>query len=806
MNNTIYTSTFKKVAILGSGVMGSQIAAHIANLNIPVVLLDLEDLAEQSIKKMKKSKPPALATARVADNIIFGDFDNDIGLISDCDLIIEAIVEDINIKKQFFNKIADFIDKDAVIATNTSGLSINAIADILPDKLKPNLFGIHFFNPPRFMPLVELISTKYSNKESLDKLEGFITSYLGKEVVHTFDTPGFIANRIGVVAMLIIMHHTARLNIAPDEVDQLTGEVIGKAKSATYRTMDVVGLDVLKHVVDNLSKHLVNDPLHKYMVLPSWILKLIDSNCLGNKTKKGIYEKKGKDIYVYDTEKKDYRLYNKTSLKDFCKKIRKGDKLLSTILSMHKKDKKDKYAEFLWCIHRDIIHYTALHTGDIAGSISDIDRALKFGFGWKKGVFESWQESGIKEIKSAIEDDITSNKTLINESLPSWLEGVNEFLTKDKTSYSPKNNKYIPFYSHKVYTRQLTSDNLEVLIEDDSFCLQKIDDGIAVINFKTTLNALNHDTLMGIKNSLDYLEKEHYFALIFASNVDGIFCAGANLFEVLAACKLGRLHKSAGLTSKAKQKAFELIFPDLPKMNYQGLLADVVKLGQELVMRMKHGSIYTIAAVDGLALGGGCELILHCNYTVATMNSYIGLVEVGVGLLPSFGGCKEMIVRANKSNDSFKQMSKFFEQIAMAKVSSSALEAMDMGYLKEESTSIIAHPKELLFSALSHARERITSTVKPPQISATLPVGQSGKANILSAITNFKDGGFISDHDELISSYIAEIFSGGVNEGIEVSQTWLLELERKHFMKLVETTKTQDRIEHMLKKHKPLRN
>lgn len=803
---TVYQYQFNKVAILGSGVMGAQIAAHFANLDIPVLMLGMPGMQAPAIKGLGKLKPPPTATASVVDNIVLGDFEQDLALLADCDLIIEAIIEDIEAKKQLFSKIAPHLNSDVVIASNTSGLSINAIAQVLPTQFRANFFGVHFFNPPRFMALVELIPTQHSNTDSLAKLEGFITSYLGKEVVYAQDSAGFVGNRLGIFALLATLHHAQRLGIAPDEVDALTGEVIGKAKSASFRTMDVVGLDIVKNVVDNIAQNQSDDPWHDHIKLPEWILKLIAQGHLGSKSKKGVYEKRGSDIFVIEPETGNYRKQGKKIQQDLCKKLKKSNNLLTTLLELYQQDKSNRFVDFLWSVHRDTMHYCAHHTGDIAHSVGDVDRALKAGFGWKKGVFENWQAAGIKNISDAINADIAAGKTLSSQAMPDWTDGTIAFFA-DNQAFSPSKQGFVPSQIHPVYTRQITLDGCEILLEDDYIRLIKIEDGIAAVSLKTKLNSLSYEVLVGINQCLDYLEQNSYFSLIFYTPTQGVFCAGANLFEVLAAAKLGRLNKEANLLSKTKQKAFELAFPGLPKINYQGSLVNVVALGQKLVMRLKHGNIYTIAAVDGLALGGGCEVLLHCDHTVATLNSYIGLVEVGVGVLPSFGGCKEMLLRANQyQGDHFTLASQYFEQIAMAKVASSAKEALEMGYLKPDNTTVIAHQKELLFSAINQARQKMQSAYTPPQKVMIEPVGQSGKANLLSAVTNFRQGNFISDHDSLIVGFVAEIFSAQVDDGVKVSQDWLIALERKHFMLAVATSKSQDRIEHMLKKHKPLRN
>lgn len=797
---------FNKVAILGTGVMGSQIAAHFANLNIPVVMLGEKDFAQQSIPKLKKQNPPPLALPSFTDRIVLGSVDNDLALLKDCDLVIEAIVENVEIKKQLFEKVAPYLHDEVVIGSNTSGLSIESICSVLPQKYQSRFFGIHFFNPPRFMSLVEIIPCATSDRTQLEKLEGFITSFVGKEVVIAKDSPGFVGNRIGVFAMLATLHHAHRLGIPPEKVDALTGSVIGKAKSATYRTADVVGLDILKNVVDNIAKNQPNDPWNKHIKLPDWIEKLIKENHLGSKTKQGVYLKKGKAIYVYDDSIGDYREQDKTVDKDIFSALKKDKNVLATIASLYKKHGTNNvYVDFLWSVHRDTILYCAYHLDKIATSVNDIDRALKAGFGWKKGVFEAWQEAGVADISKLINKDLKENHAMENIELPEW--AVSDDFYRGEEAFNIETKQFTSTKTHTVYQRQIDLKTAETLLETDDVILRKLDDAIAVISFKTTMNVLGHGVLDGLEKSLDYVEQNGYAALIFASEREGVFCAGANLFEVLSACKLDRLEQGATLVSSAKQKAFELANPHLPKMKYKGSFKDVVKMGQKLVMRMKHGPVYTIAAVDGLALGGGCELLLHCDHVVANMNSYIGLVEVGVGVLPSFGGCKEMLLRSNKADgDRSALANQYFEQIAMAKVSSSIYEAQAMGYVQQDKLTVVANPKELLFESLIHAKMMRERAYIPPQKEAVMPMGDTGRANVLSAVTNFYEGHFMSDHDKYIVNCVSEIFSGMVSDGIKVSQDYLLDLEKERFMKLVATEKTQERIEHMLKTSKPLRN
>ena len=807
-----HTYTFNKVAIIGSGTMGAQIAAHFANADIPVVMLaETTKHAEDALKLLQKNQPPPLALKSFVERIQHTSVDDGLVDLKQCDLIIEAIVENLEIKKELFKKLSPHLADGTIIASNTSGLSINAIAKVLPQNLQTHFFGIHFFNPPRYLPLVELIASEFSDKQILHKLEGFLTAFLGKEVVYAKDTPGFIANRIGVFAMTATLHHAGRLGIAPDKVDALTGTLIGKAKSATYQTADLVGLDILKAVVSNIQENALDDPWNRYLVLPDWIEGLIAKNHLGRKTKKGIYTKLGKDILVFDPEINDYRAKDKTTDKNLYKRLKKSKNILVELLALYKEDPRNKYVNFLWSINRDVLHYCIHHLKDIANNVSDIDRALVAGFNWEKGPFALWQETGIHEVLEILKKDIASNKALVNEQLPAWVDGVTSFYDQEAQSYDVHTGEMALSISHPVSKRQRTIGSYEILQDKDSLTLRQVDETTAIVHFKTVMSTISYQVLVDFNECLDYLEENNYLSLILASDKKGgslpAFCAGANLFEVLGACKLDRIEKPASMMSKAKQKAFELANPDLPKIDYQGSVADVVKLGQDLVMRMKYGPIYMIACVEGLALGGGCEFLMHCDHVVANTNSYIGLVEVGVGILPAFGGCTEMLLRANSHKFGKEQYAnQFFEQIATAKVSNSIYEAVDMGYVKPEAVTIVANPKELIFVASLHAKKIAGSNYTPPQQSQVKPLGKSGKANLLAALENFFVGNFMSEHDRIVTRTVAEVFSGEVDDGVAVSEQYVLDLERKHFLELLKTSKTQDRMEYILKNNKPLRN
>ena len=808
-----FDKAFSKIAVLGSGTMGGQIAAHFANLGFDTMMFDTsEEALSKSIAMMKKLKPTPFASASVSRLIKTSTYEN-LDALSSCDFIIESIVENLDIKKQLFKQISPHVNDNAILVTNTSGLSIQKIAESSPEKLRSRIFGVHFFNPPRYMPLVELIRTSYSDEVLLNKAEGFITSALGKEVVYAKDSPAFVANRIGVFSFMAVLKHAENFNLAADTVDALTGKRVGRPASATFRTLDVVGLDVMSNVVKNIYENAKDDPWIELFKIPDWIEALIEKGSLGSKTRKGIYEKVGKDIYVFDPKDGEYRLSDKAISSKVKKILKDSGSIENALLELSKSD--DPQAQFLWSVHRDVFHYTAFHLEHVAETARCVDLALKSGFAWQKGIFEQVQITGWSQVRELLNTDIKEGKTLSTQPLPAWV--MNQpFVYSDEGAFNPNKNQFIPRSAHPVYERQLNKallsgekqNQLEVLIDGESTKLIDIGNGIASVSFKTKMNVLSASVLTELPECLDYLESNNFHALVFRQEQEH-FCAGANLYEVISAIKLGLLEKDPGVTSKAKKKAFEVMHPELPKIGKLYSIKNTVRMLQDLLMRLKHGKILTIAAVDGLALGGGCELLLHCNKVVASMNSYIGLVEVGIGGIPAGCGSKEMALRAylnKESDDIFPLLSKHFEQIAMAKVSVSALEAREMGYLKSEDV-IIANPNELLYVAKHQALAMLESGYRSPLDDTFKVVGKAGYANIMAQVANLFEGHFMSEHDKYCISSLAKVMTGSlVEENTVVNSKMILDLERKYFVELLGTQKTQDRIEFMLRNSKPLRN
>ena len=782
----------KKVAVLGAGVMGAQIAAHLTNANVKTILFDLpakegpkNGVVMKAIDGMLKLSPDPFSVKGKAAQITAANYDEHLQMLGDCDLIIEAISERMDWKKSLYEKVAPFISEKTIFASNTSGLSITELSKVFPQALRHRFCGIHFFNPPRYMKLVELIPTALTEPIILDQLETFLTTTVGKGVVRAKDTPNFVANRIGVFSIAATMHHTAQFKLAFDVVDSLTGPAIGRAKSATYRTSDVVGLDTMSLTIKTLSDTLPNDPWHQYYQSPAWLTALIAKGALGQKTKAGIFMKKGKDILVLDVAAQDYRP-STGKMDDEIAEILKIKSPAERFAALRASN--SPQAQFLWSIFRDLWHYCAVQLKDIANSARDIDFAIRWGFGWEMGPFETWQAAGWEQIAKWISEDIAAGKAMSNTPLPAWVSGC-KGVHAQEGSYSAATGKMIARSTLPVYQRQLFPELLlgekaeqgTTVLDNAGVRMWTIKDyeDIAIVSFKSKMHSLGEEVLDGLHQAIDKAEAEYKGLVIWH---EAPFAVGANLVKALAALQAGEF------------AAFE---------------AMIAKF-QATSMRLKHALVPTIAAVDGMALGGGCEFVMHSSRVVAHMESYIGLVEVGVGLLPAGAGCKELALRVAQNSigaDLMPALQKAFKHIAMGEVSKSAENAREMGYLRDTDT-VLFNKDELLFVALQRARALAASGYRPPLPAAPFPVaGYTGVATLKMMLINMKEGGFISEHDYEISSRVAEVLCGGMVEpGSLVDEKWMLDLERKHFMALAKMPKTQERIAFMLKNGKPLRN
>jgi 3-hydroxyacyl-CoA dehydrogenase len=786
----------RRAAVLGAGVMGAQIAAHLTNAGIDTVLFDLaaegssidarNAVATKAIANLGKLTPAPLAGKSLGELITPANYDDGLELLRGCDLVIEAIAERMDWKQALYRRIAPFVSPDAILASNTSGLGINALAGVLPEELRHRFCGVHFFNPPRYMHLAELIPARTTDPAVLDGLETFLTTALGKGVVRAKDTPNFIGNRIGVFSILATMHHTAQSGLGFDVVDALTGPAIGRPKSATYRTADVVGLDTMAHVIRTMADTLPDDPWHRYFVAPKWLEALVAKGALGQKSGAGIYTKRGKDILVLDLEAKDYRPSAGVIDPEVAATLKEKDpaKKFAGLRASS-----NPQAQFLWSVFRDLFHYCAYHLADIADTARDVDLAIRWGYGWSLGPFETWQAASWKDVAGWIAEDIVAGKAMSDAPLPDWVFDGRDGVHGAEGSFSPAQNAKLPRSTLPVYRRQRFPDPLlgerfdpgEAVFENDGLRLWHDGDGVAVASFKTKLHTVNDQVLDGLQQAITIAERDFRAMVVWQPREP--FSAGADLAGALGLLQAGDV---AG---------------------FEGMVANFQATSQ----RIKYSLVPVVAAVRGLALGGGCEFQMHSACAVAHLESYVGLVEAGVGLLPAGGGLKELALRASQAagagGDVFAHLKGSFEAVAMAKASTSAAEAKELGLLRP-SDAIVFNAHELLHIAKQQALALAERGYRPPLPARRIAVaGDVGIATFKMLLVNMLEGRFISPHDFEIATRIATVLCGGeVDRGSLVDEDWLLALERQHFVALAQMPKTQERIAHMLKTGKPLRN
>ena len=790
----------RKVAVLGAGVMGAQIAAHLVNCKVPVVLFDLpakegpkSGIALKAIDGLKKLKPAPLGVADDAALIQLANYEEHLELLAGCDLVIEAIAERMDWKLDLYKKIAPHVAPQAILASNTSGLSITQLSDAIPEAMRARFCGIHFFNPPRYMALVELIPTPNTESQVLDQLEAFVTSTLGKNVVRAKDTPNFIANRVGIAGLLATMVEAQKYGLTYDVVDDLTGKKLGRASSGTFRTADVVGLDTMAHVIKTLQDTLSpeTDPFYPSFATPADLSQLLQAGALGQKTGAGFYKKVGKEVQRFDAASGAY--------------VAAGGKADAIVDRMLKKpaaerlkllrESSNPQAQFLWALHRNSFHYAAVHLGTIANSARDVDFAMRWGFGVKQGPFELWQQAGWKQVAEWVKADIDAGKALSNAPLPDWVFDGRDGVHTAEGSWSPTQKAYLPLSALPVYQRQHFRENVlgagaldpntagKTLHEDESMRLWTLDDEVIIASIRTKVHAIGPGVIEGLAKGIALAEQQYKGLVIWSP--DDPFSYGADLQAML---------------------------PTFMKGGAKAIAPEEKKL-QDAMLAIRYANVPTVAAVRGMALGGGCEVAVHCAKRVVAMESYIGLVEVGVGLIPGGGGltyiarrAAEMAAAGAANADLFPFIREGFTAAAMAKVGTSALESRKLGYVLDDDI-VVPHKDELLYVAIAQAKAMADAGWRAP-VRKLFPVaGRSAKATIQGQLANMRDGGFISAHDYHISSLIADVITGGdVDAGSLVNEEYLMALERKHFCALLDHPKTQERIMGMMQTGKPVRN
>ncbi|OAH58375.1 3-hydroxyacyl-CoA dehydrogenase [Domibacillus aminovorans] len=768
----------QKAAVIGSGVMGSGIAAHLANVGIPSILLDVVPenaenrnvLSESAIQKLFKQKPAPLVSKQNAALITAGNLEDDLKQLAEADWIIEVVLENLDVKKTVFEAVDSYRKPGSIISSNTSGISVEAMKEGRSDDFKKHFLGTHFFNPPRYLKLLELIPTSHTLPEVVDYMKMFGEDVLGKGVVLAKDTPNFIANRIGTYGLLNTMHIMNEMKLSPGEVDSITGPLIGRPKSATFRTLDVVGLDTFIHVAKNVYDQVGGEEKAVFDV-PDVLLQMRDNGWIGAKAGQGFFKKDGQTILELDPNSMDY-IERKKMKADSIKvaKQQKGSAKWKTLAYAN-----DEAGQFIWKILAPMLLYSAGLTGKIADNIVSIDRAMKWGFGWNEGPFEIWDHLGVREALQKMESE--------GRVIPGWVKDMPGHFYQDGHYYDPATKSYKPIdqQAKVIDLKQLKKEG-KVIKQNSGANLIDIGDGVALLEFTSPNNAIGMDIIHMINDAVEEVEKKYKGLVI--GNQGKNFCVGANLAMILMAA--------------GDEDIWEI---DM-----------VVKGFQQAMMKIKYSTKPVVAAPFAMVLGGGTEVCLPAAHIQASMETYMGLVETGVGLIPGGGGNKELYIRhleqmpTGVTVDLQAVANNVFETIAMAKVSTSALEARDNNYLYR-ADGISINSDHLLYDAKQTAICLYEKGYTAP-IRKKVPVtGETGYAMLLLGAQSMHASGFISDHDLTIAKKLAWVIAGGnVPFGSEVDEQYLLDLEREAFLQLVTMPKTQQRMQHMLVKGKPLRN
>ena len=791
----------KKVAVIGSGIMGSGIACHFANIGVEVLLLDVAPtqlteteeiygltLASKSVRNRVvndhlgttlKSKPSPIYHPSFASKITTGNTTDDMAVIATCDWIIEVVVERLDIKKIVFEQIDTYRKPGTLVTSNTSGIPIHFMSEGRSEDFQQHFCGTHFFNPARYLKLFEIIPGPKTSVEILDFLKGYGEKFLGKTAVVAKDTPAFIGNRIGIFGIQSLFHQVATMGLTVEEVDKLTGPVIGRPKSATFRTVDVVGLDTLVHVANGIYENCTSDEAHDLFKLPEFVVKMMENKWLGSKTGQGFYKKVGKDILTLDLNTLEYRPNKKASFAtlELTKTIEKPIDRFKILITG-----KDKAGDFYRKNFSSMFQYCSNRIPEITDDFYKIDDAMKAGFGWENGPFEIWDaigvEKGIELMKaegyvpaSWVMDMIATGTT----SFYSVKEGATHCysITNKKIEKIPGQDAFIIL--NNIRESKKIWNNSDAIITD-------LGDGIINLEFTSKMNSIGAGVLQGINKAIDLAEK-NYNGLVIG-NQGANFSVGANL---------------------------GMIFMMAVEQEYDELNM-AIKMFQDTMMRCRYSAIPVIAAPHGMTLGGGCELVMHSDIAVAAAETYIGLVEFGVGVIPGGGGSKEMALRASdlfrKNDVELNVLQEYFLTVGMAKVATSAFEGFDIGVLQKGRDLVVVNKDRQIATAkqvaLQMAEQGYTQPVRRKDIKV---LGKQALGMFLVGTDQMQAGNFISEHDKKIANKLAYVMAGGdLSEPTLVSEQYLLDLEREAFLSLTAERKSLERIQYMLTKGKPLRN
>lgn len=795
-----------KVAVIGSGIMGSGIACHFANIGVEVLLLDivprelnekekakkltLEDkvvrnrLVNGSLTAALKSKPSPIYHQKFANRITTGNLEDDISKISDADWIIEVVVERLDIKKQVFENLEKYRKPGTLITSNTSGIPIKFMSEGRSDDFKEHFCGTHFFNPARYLKLFEIIPGPETAPEVLDFLNGYGEQYLGKTSVIAKDTPAFIGNRIGIFSIQSLFHAVKDLGMTVEEVDKLTGPVIGRPKSATFRTVDVVGLDTLVHVANGIHENCKDDERIALFQLPDFINTMMKNKWLGSKSGQGFYKKikgdNGKsEILTLDLDTMDYR--SKKSAKFATLELTKTiDKVVDRFPVLT--SGKDKAGEFYRKSFGALFAYVSHRIPEISDDLYKIDDAMKAGFGWEHGPFQIWDAVGLEKGLEFIKAEGLEAASWITEMKESGIDSF--YSVKDGATHfydiPKKAVEKIPGQDAFIILDNIRKSN--EVFKNSGAVLEDLGDGILNLEFQSKMNTIGGDVLAGLNKAIDIAEKD--FQGLVVGNQAANFSVGANI---------------------------GMIFMMAVEQEYDELNM-AIKMFQDTMMRMRYSSIPTISAPHGMCLGGGCELSMHADKVVAAAETYIGLVEFGVGVIPGGGGSKEMALRASdtfrKNDVELNILQEYFLTIGMAKVSTSAYEAFDLGILQKGKDVVVVNKDRQIATAKAHAKLMAEAGyTQPPKRKDVKVLGKQALGMFLVGTDSMEAGHYISEHDKKMANKLAYVMAGGdLSEASYVTEQYLLDIEREAFLSLCTERKTLERIQHMLKTGKPLRN
>ena len=776
----------KKVAVLGAGVMGAQIAGHLGNAGIPSYLFDMnKELSEKGKSTLTSLKPKPLYKPKNVDLVTICTYDDDIEKISEVDWVIEVVVERLDIKETIYQKLLPHLKKKAILTSNTSGIPLKDLTKNLPDDVKERFMITHFFNPPRYMQLLELVRGRETTDETYETMMKFGESVLGKGIVHAKDTPNFIGNRIGVYGMMIAINLAQEHGLTVEEVDKLTGPISGRPKSATFRTADVVGLDTLKNVSLTTYDKAQEDEERDIFQIPAILESLIESDRLGQKTKAGFY-KKNEDRSIHSVDLKTGEYSPMGQVRFDCFRIAKDRQRLSDkITALCFGD--DRGSKYFWEITAKMLIYSANRVPEISDDILNIDNAMKWGFGWEAGPFETWDMLGIKKTIDRMKSEGKTVPQWVLDMLESGRETFYQVDNCIKSYWCPIEKSALNLNNNsEVFNISLHKTGNNTIKRDLSASLNDMGDGVLNVEFHSilqpTLHPIDSSYIEMINLAIDMIEKGDYMAMVLGHQ-GANFCAGANLNLLL----------------------------ELSQNNQWEALDFAVKTLQDMTQKIRFSPGPVVAAPFQLTLGGGVELVQPAAHRIAAAETYMGLVEVGVGLIPGGGGNLRMILNAMEGGTgrmgAFQKIQKTFETVGFAKIATSADEAKHLGYLKKDDTIILN--RDYLIQAAKDKAIELAQSYTPPAYKDDLKLpGAGGRTAMAMALKGFKMQGKISDHDQKIGEKLAYVLTGGDKAGLtkSVDEQYLLDIEREAFVSLAGEKLTQDRIKYMLKKGKPLRN